>query len=104
MVNLDNSKVIHISKGKDASGVSSFKKDLSVHNGKPENVQQFCCDMSPAFIKGIEENFPEATITFDKFHVMKIMKEAVDAVRREEQSINQVLRKTRFIWLKIRKT
>jgi len=100
VVNLDDSKVIHISKGKDASVVSSFKKDFSVHKGKPENVQQFCCDMSPAFIKGIEKNFPAASITFDKFHVMKIMNEAVDAVRREEQSVNQVLRKTRFIWLK----
>jgi transposase len=100
VVNLDDSKVIHISKGKDASVVSSFKEDFSVHKGNPENVQQFCCDMSPAFIKGIEENFPSASITFDKFHVMKIMNEAVDAVRREEQAINQVLRKTRFIWLK----
>ncbi len=100
VVNLDNSKVIHISKGKDASVVSSFKEDFSVHDGKPENVQRFCCDMSPAFIKGIEENFPAASITFDKFHVMKIMNEAVDAVRREEQAVNQILRKTRFIWLK----
>ncbi|MDO9324705.1 MAG: transposase [Methanoregula sp.] len=99
-VNLDNSKVIHISKGKDASVVSSFNEDFSVHKGKPENVQRFCCDMSPAFIKGIEENFPAASITFDKFHVMKIMNEAVDAVRREEQAVNLVLRKTRFIWLK----
>ena len=100
MVNLDDSKVIHISKGKDASVVSSFKKDFSVHKGKPENVQQFCCDMSPAFIKGIEKDFPAASITFDKFHVMKIMNEAVDEVRREKQSVNQVLRKTRYIWLK----
>lgn len=100
VVNLDDSKVIHISKGKDASVVSSFKKGFSEHKGKPENVHRFCCDMSPAFIKGIEENFPAASITFDKFHVMKIMNEAVDEVRREEQSVNQLLRKTRYIWLK----
>jgi len=100
VVNLENSKVIHISKGKDASVVSSFKEDFSEHDGKPENIQQVCCDMSPAFIKGIEENFPATSITFDKFHVMKIMNEAVDAVRREEQAVNHALNKTRFIWLK----
>jgi len=41
VVNLDNSKVIHISKGKDASVVSSFKKDFSVHNGKPERLPKY---------------------------------------------------------------
>ena len=100
VVNLEDSKVIHISKGKDASVVSLFKEDFSAHNGEPGNVQQFCCDMSPAFIKGIEEQFPTASITFDKFHVMKIMNEAVDTVRREEQAGNYALKRTRFIWLK----
>ena len=100
VVNLENSKVIHISKGKDASVVLSFKEDFSAHKGEPKNIQQFCCDMSPAFIKGIGEQFPAASITFDKFHVMKIMNEAVDTVRREEQTVNHTLKRTRFIWLK----
>jgi transposase len=56
--------------------------------------------MSHAFIKRIEEHFPASSITFDKFHVMKIMNEAVDTVRREEQASNHALKKTRFIWLK----
>ena len=41
--------------------------------------------MSPAFIKGVEQQLPNAQITFDKFHVMKIINEAVDEVRRQEQ-------------------
>ena len=58
--------------------------------------------MSPAFIKGSKENFPKAKITFDKFHVMKIVNKAVDQVRREEQfnNPNDLLKKTRYIWLK----
>ncbi len=39
-------------------------------------------------------------ITFDKFHVMKLMNEAVDQVRRDEQSNNFLLKNTRYIWLK----
>jgi transposase len=56
--------------------------------------------MSPAFISGIESNFKNAAITFDRFHVMKLMNEAVDQVRREEQAHNSSLKRTRYIWLK----
>lgn len=56
--------------------------------------------MSPAFISGIQDKFPNASITFDKFHVMKIMNEAIDKVRRAEQSHNALLKKTRYVWLK----
>ena len=56
--------------------------------------------MSPAFISGIQDKFPNASITFDRFHVMKLMNEAVDKVRRAEQSHNALLKKTRYIWLK----
>jgi transposase len=38
--------------------------------------------MSPAFINGISSEFPDAKITFDKFHVMKMINEAVDEVRK----------------------
>ena len=99
-IDLDKSKVIHVCEGKDASTLDSFKTDLELHKGSSENIDNFCCDMSPAFISGIEDKFPNASITFDKFHVMKLMNEAIDEVRREEQSHNSLLKKTRYIWLK----
>ena len=40
--------------------------------------------MSGAFIKGVTENLTEAEITFDKFHVVKLINDAVDKVRRAE--------------------
>lgn len=99
-VDLDKSKVLYVSEGKDASAIESFKDDLEDHNGSCINVRNFCCDMSPAFISGVTRNFPETSITFDKFHVMKLMNQAVDQVRREEQSHNSNLKHTRYIWLK----
>ena len=99
-IDLDESRVIHVCEGKDASTIESFKKDLEQHKGSNKNIKNFCCDMSPAFISGIENNFPNASITFDKFHVMKLMNEAVDKVRREEQSHNALLKRTRYVWLK----
>jgi len=56
--------------------------------------------MSPAFISGIGEQFPQAHLTFDKFHVLKIINEAVDEVRRQERASRPELAKTRYIWLK----
>ncbi len=99
-VDLDQAKVIYVTEGKDAKAVKSFKDDLRKHNGKPQKVLDLCCDMSPAFIKGVEKNFPRAALTFDKFHVMKIVNQAVDQVRRTEQLDNKYLKNTRYIWLK----
>lgn len=99
-VDLDNSKVIYVCDGKDSEAITSFKEDYEVHDGSAEKVTNFCCDMSPAFISGIKSNFENAAITFDRFHVMKQMNEAVDQVRREEQVHNGNLKKTRYIWLK----
>jgi transposase len=99
-VDLDGPRVLFATDGKDASTVKRFKQDLIDHNGNPETIEEVCCDMSPAFIKGVEEHFPDAHLTFDKFHVMKILNEAVDQVRREEQKDRPELTKSRYIWLK----
>ena len=48
----------------------------------------------------VTTKFPEAQLTFDTFHVMKIINEAVDEVRRSEQKIRPELVGTRYIWLR----
>ena len=55
--------------------------------------------MSPAFIKGLSAPFAQASITFDKFHVMKLIGEAVDQVRRTERKDRPELKGSRYIWL-----
>lgn len=99
-VDLEGPKVLFVTEGKDASTVERFKQDLIEHNGTPENIKEVCSDMSPAFISGVEKQFPDAQITFDKFHIMKIINEAVDEVRRQEQKERPELARTRYIWLK----
>ena len=99
-VDPDRSKVIYATEGKDASTVKSFAEDLTCHQGNLESIEDVTCDMSPAYIKGVNDSFPEARITFDKFHVVKQMNEAVDEVRRKEQKYNQNLKLSRYIWLK----
>lgn len=97
---LEKVKVLFATEGKDSSTVTTFSEDLIMHNGDKEKIEECCCDMSPAFIEGIEREFSDAEITFDKFHVMKIMNEAVDKVRREEQRERKELHRTRYLWLR----
>jgi len=99
-VNLDRSQVLFVADGKDAATVAAFADDLTKHGGDPAEVSEVCIDMSAAFIKGAAEHLPQAEITFDKFHTVKIINDAVDDVRREEQKGRPELKKTRYVWLK----
>jgi len=99
-VDMKERKVIFATEGKDAETVERFVKDLEAHEGAGERIREVSCDMSPAFISGIREWLAGAGITFDKFHVMQLISEAVDEVRRQEQKERPELKKTRYIWLK----
>ena len=99
-VDLAASKVLFATEGKDAATVKRFQDDLVVHHGQASNITEFCSDMSPAFIKGVSDNFANAHLTFDKFHIMQVINKAVDEVRRQEQQERPELIKTRYIWLK----
>ena len=99
-VDMDKSQVLFATPGRDAATLTAFKEDLEAHGGDAGSIKQVCCDMSPAYIRGIEDTFEEAAITFDKFHILKVINEAVDEVRRWEQRTRPELKKTRFAWLK----
>jgi transposase len=64
-VGLEERKTLHISAGKDHKTVVDFVEVLEVKQGDRRAIKQVSCDMSPAFIKGVKENMPEAEITFD---------------------------------------
>jgi transposase len=99
-VDLIKRRTISITRGKGSNTVKYFASDLAVHGGDSANIEEVSCDMSPAFIRGVIDNLPNAKITFDKFHVLKIINEAVDKVRRAEAADNPVLRGLRYIFLK----
>jgi transposase len=99
-VDIDRVRVVFATEGKDAETVAAFADDLTAHGGNPDAVSEVCIDMSPAFIKGTAESLPKAAVTFDKFHAVKIVNDAVDQVRRAEQKSQIVLRGTRYLWLR----
>jgi transposase len=84
--------------GRDHTTIQAFKADLEAHGGDSKAIQEACIDMSNAFIKGFAEAFPDTHLTFDRFHVMKLMGEAVDQVRRAESKDRPELKRTRWFW------
>ncbi|MGH8410129.1 MAG: ISL3 family transposase [Pseudomonas sp.] len=99
-VDIDQARVLFATEGRDAGTVAAFADDLGAHGGDPAAIGEVCIDMSPPFIKGIAQSLPNAAITFDKFHAVKIINDAVDQVRRVEQKGQSLLRGTRYIWLR----
>ena len=96
----DARKVVFVSKGRGADNIAGFVQHLRAHNGAPDNIAAACIDMSPAFIKGVTDHLPKATITFDKFHVVAHASQAVDQMRRTEQRTDPALKGLRWALLK----
>jgi len=81
---LDKRKLLFGTKGKDNETAKRFVADLEAHGGDPEKVTDAAIDMSKAFIKGVKEQLPNAVVTFDPFHVIRLMNDCLAKVRAEE--------------------
>lgn len=97
---LEARRLVHVADGKDHQTIGSFAAFLRQHQGVPEAVREVSCDLSQAFQKGIREQLPRAAVTFDRFHVAKILGQAVDAVRRSEWRTDKAIKGARYLVLK----
>lgn len=79
--------------------LQEFSKELEKNKRDPDQIKEVTIYMSPAFIAGVNKEFKNAFITFDKFHIIKLLNQAVDQVRMEEVKLNPILKGTRYIWL-----
>jgi transposase len=97
-------RVLLAVEGKDAGTWARFAEEMGRHNGHPKAITQVAIDMSPAYIKGVREHFGNATISFDKFHVVSQVNTAVEEVRRKEARADAVAREqlaqTSWLWRK----
>jgi transposase len=94
--------VLFVAEGNEAVTVEGFEANLRLRGGKPTQIEAVSMDMWPAFIKGVTEHFPNAQITFDKFHVIAHASTAVDATRRIEQKVDPSIKGLRWALLKDR--
>lgn len=95
-------KVVFVTEGRDARAIARLAEHLTDHRASPEQITSASIDMSPAFIKGVNDSLPNARITFDKFHVIAHASAAVDRTRRIEQKTDPSLKGLRWTLLKDR--
>lgn len=87
--------------GRDSRTLRDFADHLRRRGLTPDQIQTICSDMSPAYIKGIAEEFGGALLVFDYFHVVQLVSRALDQVRRRERrQFPQELRGVRWALLK----
>ena len=67
--------------GKDAATLGKFFDALP--EGAIEAVEAVSMDLGLAYIKSVRERAPHAVICFDPFHVIKLVTDALDSVRRQ---------------------
>jgi transposase len=98
VVDIDGRRVVFVADGRSADTVRQFADHLEAKGGDASRIKHACIDMSAAFIRGVTDNLTEAEITFDRFHVMKLLADAIDEVRRAEVKLRPELRGTRYAW------
>ena len=101
-VDLEKSRVIHACTGKGKATLKSIQQRLESKGVAAAQITQLSMDLSPAFIAGAAESFPAAAITFDRFHVVKLLNEAMDKVRKVERLEHDDLKGHKYTFLKNR--
>ena len=102
VVDLDRGRIIYVGDGKGSEALKKFWRKVKLKNIKIKHV---ATDLSAAFIASVMENCSDAVHVFDHFHVVKLMNEKLDDIRRKvysmEKDINKrkVLKGTRYLLL-----
>lgn len=99
-VDLDCKRVIYACEGKDEQTVAGLKDHLDNKGVQSDQIKHVSMDMSPAYISGVSKHFPQASIVFDRFHVTKMLNDAVDEVRKREARLHKVIKGHKYTFLK----
>ncbi|MCY4610857.1 MAG: ISL3 family transposase [Gammaproteobacteria bacterium] len=101
VVNHAPAKVLYVADGKGRDAIDPFFQSLGPE--ACERIDAVASDFAPAYL-GAAQTYTNADLCIDRFHVVKLILEAVDQVRRTEnkaslQQGDPGLKGTRFDWL-----
>ena len=82
VVDHERGRVVWACKGKSAATLTRFFEDLGPD--RCAQLEAVTLDLSQAFIKAVTEATPGAKLIFDRFHVQRLVHDALDETRREE--------------------
>jgi len=101
VTDLRTGRVLHAVEGKGKEDIRPFLTTLAKRARKLEAVAM---DMSSAYFSAVRETLPKVDIVFDRFHIMALMNQAIDELRRDYQREldvlgQQTLKGSRFLFL-----
>jgi len=102
VLDLEDGRILWAKPGRGQEALRGFWRRLRVAKAK---IKAVATDMSAAYWSAVLENLPEAVLVFDKFHILKLMNERLDDLRREmvreaEGPLKLRIKGTRFLLLR----
>lgn len=101
VINLETGRIVWVAPGKQGASLKPFWRALRLAKAK---IAAVCCDLSAAYWSALVAHLPAAAVVFDRFHVVKLMNEKLDDLRRalwrEAQGLmKQTVKGTRYLLL-----
>jgi transposase len=102
VTDLKTGRVLHAVEGKSKEDIRPFLETLA---RRAKKLKAIAMDMSSAYFWAVRETLPGARIVFDRFHVVSLMNQAIDELRRDHQAEldalgKQTLKGSRFLLLR----
>ena len=102
MTDLKGQRVLEVVAGRDTNQAVTLWESLPA--AQRAKIAAAAMDMGADFAAATRQAAPQAQIVHDKFHVSKLLNEAVDKVRKEEHrrllaAGDESLKDTKFLWL-----
>ena len=80
---MDSGAVLHVGKGKGGEALKGFEKRIK--NSKA-SITAAAVDFAPAYTAWLSEVLPDATVVYDHFHLIKLMNDKLESIRRRVMS------------------
>lgn len=95
-------RIIHAVQGRSVDDIRPFLERLAKN---ASHLKAIAMDMSVSYISAIKKYLPHVSIVFDRFHVMKMLNEALDDIRKTERAKHEkegqsIGKGDRFLFLK----
>ena len=101
VIDLDTGRIVWVAHGRSQACLRGFWRRLRLAKAK---IQAVAMDMGAAYWKAVRDNLRRAAVVFDKFHIVKLVNDRLDEVRRQlvreaEQDLKADIKGTRFLLL-----
>lgn len=103
VLDLESGAILFVGKGKKAESLRPFWRRVRAAKAK---IKAVAIDLSPAYQKAVRKHLPQATVVFDRFHVVKLLNHKLTQLRRQlhrqatDDLKKKVLKGTRWLLLK----